>query len=244
MNNEFKPNGADQESDIIDITFPRLSPDLPDYCPATMGEIVTYIRLEVPAGQSLETKHLLFLRTALVFGAQMWLWQFIRPDGIECFVTVLTPLHGEDRSYKIWWMEKLEDLSTDQHFLLLWEGLGEKQFEMSLSSLIRAYSLALEANDIACQKSLEDQLRRKLTSILYDNILDVDVNCFFDDVYASFSINETGDLEVVGTVDLWTSLGLLGHIGYRNFRGTISIFDDQPGIKDYEIRFENELNSM
>lgn len=72
----------------IDVSFPSLDPDSPSHCPASIDEILAYLRVESPDGDSVNEDQLHFIRTADVYETHYWIWSFVERDGSKCFVTV------------------------------------------------------------------------------------------------------------------------------------------------------------
>lgn len=72
----------------LEIEFPRLEPDSADSCPVSLDDVVAYLRLESPDGESVQADQLRFLRTALVAQHRYWIWAFRESDGTDCFATV------------------------------------------------------------------------------------------------------------------------------------------------------------
>jgi hypothetical protein len=68
--------------------LPRLHPDRPDSCPASIQQILEYLWLESPDGDELVADDLEFLRTARVGQDHYWVWRFTESDGTLCYVTV------------------------------------------------------------------------------------------------------------------------------------------------------------
>jgi hypothetical protein len=89
---EMPEDNADLARVVVD--FPRLEPDTADSCPVPMAEVLGYLRLESPDGDSLRTASLEFLRTALVSDCRFWIWSFHESDGAQCFVTASVAADG------------------------------------------------------------------------------------------------------------------------------------------------------
>jgi hypothetical protein len=70
----------------VDVEFPRLEGDSLEGCPVPLGDLLSYLAIEVPDGESLAAEDLTFLRTALV--DQTRIWSFDEPDGDPAFATV------------------------------------------------------------------------------------------------------------------------------------------------------------
>jgi hypothetical protein len=72
----------------ISVEFPHLDPNTPSNCPVSMDDIQRYLKLEDADGESVETRELHFIRTALVERAEYWIWDYRESDGAHCYVTV------------------------------------------------------------------------------------------------------------------------------------------------------------
>jgi hypothetical protein len=79
----------DDNADLanVAVSFPTL-PDAAAEPPVSTQEILDYLALEVPDGDRLRAKDLVFLRTAQVAEMQYWLWRFTEPGGGEAYATV------------------------------------------------------------------------------------------------------------------------------------------------------------
>lgn len=80
----------------LQVDFPRLVPDSPEGCPRTMAEIQDYLRIEDADAESVESRDLTFLRTALVDKTKYWIWEYYEQDGAHCYVTVALESDGQD----------------------------------------------------------------------------------------------------------------------------------------------------
>jgi hypothetical protein len=65
----------------VAVDFERLREDTPRACPVRIGDLLTYLRDEVPGGARLQPADLTFLRTAQVAERRYWIWRFTEPDG-------------------------------------------------------------------------------------------------------------------------------------------------------------------
>ena len=72
----------------IEINFPYLKDNTPLSCPSLMTEILEYLSMECPSGDSIKEEDLIFIRTAKVKKAKYWIWKFFDQDDAECYVTV------------------------------------------------------------------------------------------------------------------------------------------------------------
>jgi hypothetical protein len=98
----------------VEIEFPRLQPNTTEACPASIEEILEYLRMESPDGESVQANQLRFLRTALVERHRYWIWSFHEADGRACYLTVsLSP----DRARCIGYEENYYGLTPDQYLL-------------------------------------------------------------------------------------------------------------------------------
>jgi hypothetical protein len=80
----------DDNADLstVTVTFPRLPDDSAAGCPVPVSDLLEYLAMEVPDGDSLSAEQLTFLRTADVEGTQYWIWRFREPDGDNAYATV------------------------------------------------------------------------------------------------------------------------------------------------------------
>lgn len=65
----------------VDVDFARLPDDSAACCPVSMEEVLEYLAMEAPDGESLQGDDLEFLRTARVEDTDYWIWSFSQPGG-------------------------------------------------------------------------------------------------------------------------------------------------------------------
>jgi hypothetical protein len=84
------------------VDLPRLSDDSVSSCPVGIEDLLHYLEIEVPGGDSLKAEDLAFLRTAELGGARCWIWSFREPDGgALAYATVrLDPNGTQTRGYE------------------------------------------------------------------------------------------------------------------------------------------------
>ncbi|NUQ62214.1 MAG: hypothetical protein HUU20_06985 [Pirellulales bacterium] len=78
-----------------------------------MAEILHYLSLESPDGDSIQAADLRFLRTAQVADAEYWIWEFHESDGAKCYVTVEQKGHDTSIGYD----EDYWGLTPEQYML-------------------------------------------------------------------------------------------------------------------------------
>jgi len=70
------------------IEFPLLQPNTAESCPIPIADVVDYLRLESPDGETVHPGQLRFLRTAQVADQRYWIWAFQESDDSACYATV------------------------------------------------------------------------------------------------------------------------------------------------------------
>ena len=70
----------------IQVSLPRLDEDTADSCPASLAELMDYVRMESADTADAETERLTFLRTAKVEECSYWLWTYTESDGDSNYV--------------------------------------------------------------------------------------------------------------------------------------------------------------
>ena len=85
----------------VDIEFPRLEGDSLEGCPVPLGDLLSYLAIEVPDGESLAAEDLTFLRTALVDQTRYWIWSFDEPGGGRAYATVSAGSEGVTVGYEL-----------------------------------------------------------------------------------------------------------------------------------------------
>jgi hypothetical protein len=91
----------------ISIDFPLLQLNTSESCPVPLSDVVEYLRLELPDGDTINARRLKFLRTAQVAEQRYWIWAFQEADGTHCYITVATTPEGsscigyEENYYKL-----------------------------------------------------------------------------------------------------------------------------------------------
>ena len=98
----------------ISIEFPLLQPNTAESCPVPVSDVVEYLRLESPDGDSIGAGQLSFLRTAQVAERRYWIWAFQEADGSPCYVTVAV---SPDGSSCIGYEENYHALTPEQFML-------------------------------------------------------------------------------------------------------------------------------
>lgn len=71
-----------------DFDLPRLEEDSPRDCPASIGDLIDYLRMESVDGEKVRDQQLTFVRTVLVNEHKYWVWRFVESDGEECYASV------------------------------------------------------------------------------------------------------------------------------------------------------------
>ena len=100
---EMPDDNADLATVVV--SFPRLADDSAAGCPVLMSDLLEYLAMEVPDGESLSADDLKFIRTADVEGTSYWIWRFREPDGNNAYATVSVrrggsqPTIGYDADY-------------------------------------------------------------------------------------------------------------------------------------------------
>jgi hypothetical protein len=86
----------------VAVDLPRLVDDSVSSCPVGIEELLDYLEVEVPGGDSLKAEDLAFLRTAELGDARYWIWSFHEPaGGALAYATVrLDPDGTQTRSYE------------------------------------------------------------------------------------------------------------------------------------------------
>lgn len=109
---QLPENNADLT--VISVEFPYLNPKEAKSCPVSLAEVLEYLRLESPDGDTLNDNILKFCRTALVSGQHYWIWEFQEFDGNQCYVTVSKL---PDNTTRIGYDENRYDLTPEQFML-------------------------------------------------------------------------------------------------------------------------------
>jgi hypothetical protein len=105
----------------IDVEFPRLSPDLPDNCPATVQDILDYLQQEGEIDELVHPVELAFQRTAIVEHGHYWIWEVRKASGSMGYVIVQALARYDD------WIEVYFPLSEEPiqlsptQFILYWQ---------------------------------------------------------------------------------------------------------------------------
>ncbi len=79
----------------IDVPLPKLANDSPLGCPSTEEEIFEYVQIESADTGRAQRDRLIFLRTAQLGGAKIWLWSYLETDGQQEFVTCICHTGGD-----------------------------------------------------------------------------------------------------------------------------------------------------
>jgi hypothetical protein len=75
---QFK--GAFEDVRSVDVSLPRLSPDVPESCPVATADMVEHVDTE-EMGASSPRSSVEFIRTALIGHVKYWIWKYNNGDG-------------------------------------------------------------------------------------------------------------------------------------------------------------------
>jgi hypothetical protein len=70
----------------VQVSLPRLNEDTADACPASLAELMDYVRMESGDTADAETERLTFLRTAKIGKSSYWLWTYTEKGGDSNYV--------------------------------------------------------------------------------------------------------------------------------------------------------------
>ena len=82
--NELPEDAADWVN--VKVEFPMLEANTQESCPGYPDEIMDYLRAESGDVDQADIARLAFVRTALVGGAEYWIWKYTEDDGEVVFV--------------------------------------------------------------------------------------------------------------------------------------------------------------
>jgi hypothetical protein len=100
----------------VEVSLPRLSPDVPGTCPVAMADIVEHVDTE-EMGASSPSSPLEFIRTALIGHTKYWLWKYNDADGNANYALVSEWPGGKTVSMCDWTHDMTpEQFIVAQHF--------------------------------------------------------------------------------------------------------------------------------